>query len=348
MTAKIYSINFDQQKSILVDGVAVQFSNGSSTVTWLYGMTYRVGRTHPNSLEDLTKYSYTGTSKLFQEGEYAAINNGNGLYALVQIIDSSSMTNGDDFYGVKFSIEIVDKSPIYLITSNASAVNEGNIAYFNISSTNAPAGTNINYTITGVSSSDINGGSPYGTATIDLNGNASIAIPITADSITEGVETLTVTFEETTASIQINDTSILPIPILKNSSHKLSVIVDKGIFGPDPVILKDLTEYIEYNSGSLKIHTITYGSQTHDYNSIDKIIMTVTRDNKFTDEFKNEINNLIGSNSSIDYTTLTSLVGPMNIDNAIKYIAGADGNYVENNFAYITITGTPEAAHQLT
>ena len=46
-----------------------------------------------------------------------------------------------------------------------------------------------------------------GTATVDTNGLATISVPIAADFLTEGTETLTVTAQSKSASITVNDTS---------------------------------------------------------------------------------------------------------------------------------------------
>jgi len=53
-----------------------------------------------------------------------------------------------------------------------------------------------------------------GTATVGVDGTAVIAVPVAADSLTEGAETLTVTAGGQTASVTVNDTSTTPAPVV--------------------------------------------------------------------------------------------------------------------------------------
>ena len=88
-----------------------------------------------------------------------------------------------------------------------TSANEGSQADFSVTTTNVAAGTVLSYTISGVSAADVGTGSLNGTVTVGSNGVANIAIPIVADSLTEGAETLTVTLQGQSSSIIINDTS---------------------------------------------------------------------------------------------------------------------------------------------
>ena len=98
--------------------------------------------------------------------------------------------------------------PTYVLSASNGSVNEGSVATFILSTTNVAAGTSVSYSLSGVSTADINGGSINGTVTIGSNGQATISIPIAADNLTEGPETLTVTAQGKSASIVINDTSM--------------------------------------------------------------------------------------------------------------------------------------------
>jgi hypothetical protein len=95
----------------------------------------------------------------------------------------------------------------YSITASSASVNEGSTATFTLSSTNVAAGTQVAYTLSGVSAADVQSGALTGTATIGANGQAIITVALVADSLIEGVETLTVTAGGQAASIAINDTS---------------------------------------------------------------------------------------------------------------------------------------------
>jgi hypothetical protein len=78
-------------------------------------------------------------------------------------------------------------------------------------------------------------------------------------------------------------------PVTGTELHTLSVVVDKGVLGPDAVLLKGLSEKMTLTDGVVTGHTVTYGATTFDYAQIDALIMTVTRDGNFTDEFRQEI-----------------------------------------------------------
>jgi plastocyanin len=96
----------------------------------------------------------------------------------------------------------------YRVVSRAAEVNEGQTAVFDVSTVNVAAGTQLAYTITGVSASDITGGQLSGTVNVGSDGKATISIPIAADNLTEGRETLQVNLQGQSASVAINDTSV--------------------------------------------------------------------------------------------------------------------------------------------
>ena len=97
--------------------------------------------------------------------------------------------------------------PTYQINANSSSYNEGTIAQFTLITTNVSAGTVINYTISGVSISDLQSGVLTASVTVSASGQTIISVPLSADGITEGAETITLTTQGKSASIIINDTS---------------------------------------------------------------------------------------------------------------------------------------------
>ena len=115
---------------------------------------------------------------------------------------------------------------------------------------------------------------------------------------------------------------------VSNETHNLSVIVDKNVLGASATLLKDLTEYITYTNGAISKHTVEYAGLYFDYDQIDSLLTTVTRDGEFTSEFTKEINDYLGTELNIAYTTAVKLVGAASIDAVILTVAGADGNYV--------------------
>jgi hypothetical protein len=111
-------------------------------------------------------------------------------------------------------------------------------------------------------------------------------------------------------------------------SHSLSVIVDKGILGADAVLLKGLTESMTLTDGVITQHSVQYAGITFDYNQIDALLTTVTRDDEFTAEFTKEINDYLKTEANIAYKVAVGLVGVANIDAILMTVAGSDGNYV--------------------
>jgi hypothetical protein len=106
------------------------------------------------------------------------------------------------------------------------------------------------------------------------------------------------------------------------------VLVDKGILGANPLLLKDLIESETYSNGTIVKHTIQYAGINFDYDLIDSLFTTITRDGEFTSEFNREINDYVQSEANITYKVAVALVGALNIDNIIIMVAGSDGNFV--------------------
>jgi hypothetical protein len=128
--------------------------------------------------------------------------------------------------GQTASIIINDTSgpPTYALSAAQSAINEGGTAIFTLFTTNVAAGTLGAYTLsgTGITSSDITGGQLSGTVVINSSGTATISVPVAADLLKEGSETLIVSVLGQTAATVINDTS-LPLPTYLLSGNAPSV-----------------------------------------------------------------------------------------------------------------------------
>jgi hypothetical protein len=100
-------------------------------------------------------------------------------------------------------------------------------------------GTSVSYTISGVSTSDVTGGLS-GVATIDTNGLATISVPLAADFLTEGTETLTVTVQGKSASISVNDTSKITLV----ASYALSATTNSVSEGSNAVFTLTTTNVV--------------------------------------------------------------------------------------------------------
>ena len=85
---------------------------------------------------------------------------------------------------ISVQVEPEVQSPTYSLSTSQSTVDEGQSFTITLDTTNVANGTNVPYTITGVSSADIGGVSLTGVFTI-LNNSATITINVTADSLTD-------------------------------------------------------------------------------------------------------------------------------------------------------------------
>lgn len=102
------------------------------------------------------------------------------------------------------------------VVAAAPSVNEGSSIVFNVNTQNVANGTVYTFQITGVAPSDVVGGNLSGTVTIN-NGVGTITVPLAADNLTEGAESLTLTLIGTgqanapAATVTVNDTSLTPV-----------------------------------------------------------------------------------------------------------------------------------------
>lgn len=218
--------------------------------------------------------------------------------------------------------------PTYTLKTNATAIDEGQIASITLTAQYIDAGTVVPYSISGVSASDLTSGTLNGSFTVNESGQSTAYLAISNDALTEGVETLTLQAGGATINLTINDTSKTPTPIISEEAHTLCVIVDKGVINPNAIYLKNLVEKITYTNGAETGRTIEYSGVKFDYAQIDPLITVVLRDNEFTTEFTKEINEYVQSDLNIKYKVAVALIGSANIDGVIVSIAGADGNYV--------------------
>ena len=110
-----------------------------------------------------------------------------------------------------FIVEFGGVSPTIRITNSASTVNEGETITFIIDTVNIEWDSILNYSISGITQSDLSSGNLNGTLTVNQNnvdGRATLTIGIAADHLTEGTETLTISVSGVNSSVSINDTSI--------------------------------------------------------------------------------------------------------------------------------------------
>ena len=108
----------------------------------------------------------------------------------------------------------------------------------------------------------------------------------------------------------------------------IDIIVDKGILGDAPVMIKNLTKKTLKNGEILLNQAIEYQGEEFVYDNIASVITIVTNNGEFTDEFVFEIKESFPQYGSLSYREAVRLVGVANIDSALVSVAGADGMHV--------------------
>jgi len=138
-------------------------------------------------------------------------------------LTEDQLTEGTETFQISLSqnsevtatVAITDSStapnlPSYTLNRNASQVNEGGTITITLVTSNVTAGTTVPYTITGIASADIGGASLTGnfvTGSVD-----AVNYTVTADTTTEGTETMTFALDngEAQTTVAIADTSTTP------------------------------------------------------------------------------------------------------------------------------------------
>ena len=126
---------------------------------------------------------------------------------------------------------------------------------------------------------------------------------------------LTRVFGETTGS---NDEA--GTPALDNGAYSLTIIAE--LLG-QVFVLQGLTETVQGES-----HTIEFEGSIYQYDEVDPFILTVARDEEFTEEFSQEIAESFPSEAEISYGLAISLIGQTNWQATLLSVAGADGSYL--------------------
>jgi hypothetical protein len=182
-------------------------------------------------------------------------------------ITEGSETISANTTGASISTVVNDTSketPTYSLLANASVVDEGSVASFVLSTTGILAGTAVPYTIYGVSNADIADGKLLGSAIVDEKGQAQISIPIAADKLKEGSETLAIKVEKASAFVIIADTSALTDNYLPSASNVTSTatgsinyyytssVADLVVGTPSVDIVKEYSNYASNEVSKLK------------------------------------------------------------------------------------------------
>ena len=146
-----------------------------------------------------------------------ADNNAAGWTGVSYSVAADNLTEGTEYFRIGATVDSVtyysgnipindtSVTPSYSLTRSVASVNEG--GSFTITFATNQTGS-FGYTITGVTSADIDGASLTGTV---ANGNV-LTFSSTSDTTTEGVETFSIALDNGLASttVLINDTSLTP------------------------------------------------------------------------------------------------------------------------------------------
>ena len=253
--------------------------------------------------------------------------NGSVSVASGVFTDAAGNTNADGADANNTITLTVDTLlPTISVSSNKTNLQGGDAAALTF--TLSEASTNFvasDITIVGGTLSNFTGSGTSYTATFTLELNNAFNGTI---SVANGAFTDAAGNKNADGSDANNSVNFSRIPTLTNETHTLSVIVDKNVLGVEAILLKDLRESMTFTNGAMTKHVIEYSGLTFDYNQIDPLISTVTRDGEFTVEYTKEINDYLGTQLNITYSAAVKLVGAASIDAVILAVAGADGNFV--------------------
>lgn len=139
-----------------------------------------------------------------------------------------ALDNGED--SITVLINDTSRDPTYTLVAGSATVNEGTSFSVTLNTTDVADSTSVDYTITGVSSADINNASLTGSFVIQ-NNTASITIDVTADqSLAEGDETFTLALDngEDDVSVTITDSSVDTTPTYLNLTLQSASTINEG------------------------------------------------------------------------------------------------------------------------
>ena len=157
--------------------------------------------------QDLSSGSLTGNFTVNNNTATASITLAND--ALTEGSETMTVSLSSGVASDSVVVNDTSRAPTYAIGRSLSAVNEGSSVIFTLSTTNVANGTVVPYTISGISSTDVTSGTLSGSFTVS-NNLATATITLSADQLTEGAETATLTLNNSAASnfVVVNDTSV--------------------------------------------------------------------------------------------------------------------------------------------
>ena len=189
-----------------------------------------------------------------------------------------------------------ESAPTYTLTSNKSAVNEGEQVTFTLATTGLPAGALVDWAITGVQDADITPSALTGKFTLGSDGKATYTLTAVADQKTEGNETLkfALTYISNKAvSVLVVDTSKYPegLQTYYEGSHTIEV-------QPNQVITLDM-----YGAGAGGAGSVYSPSASPDGSDGGNIVLTYLANTLTVGGGKKGIGGVWGNGSSFSNGT---------------------------------------------
>jgi hypothetical protein len=118
--------------------------------------------------------------------------------------------------GISASETLIDLAPTppptYKLFSNYSVITEGATIQFTLSTTNVPTNTNVQYILSGIDKSDVEGGAQTGIVKVDANGQAILNFKTLVHPTNQGNKNLTLTIADSSSVVKLIDPSPNVIP----------------------------------------------------------------------------------------------------------------------------------------
>jgi hypothetical protein len=259
-------------------------------------------------------------------------------------------------------------TPTFSVVPRNSTVNEGGNITVDITTTNFPDG-NVYFTVSGVSASDIQGGSLPSGSTFVNSGVSAVSFTMANDLTTEGVETLSFQVRTgstsgpvvATCNVTINDTSLTPPPSIsivfsgpanETDANVLSFVVSSngayangvtlyytvngtGITLGDFVSEIDLSGTFTFVSGEWTKTLTLAADQTTE--GLEVVALTIWTEVGHTNNIGSCSVNITDTSLTPTYT-LTPAANNVNEGTSLTFTAG--GSNITNGTYYWTVTNS--------
>jgi len=295
---------------------------------------------------DLSSGSLTGSFTVFNDSASTSITLANDV--LTEGTETATLSTAVG--SVTVTVNDTSRAPTYSIGRSMSAVNEGSSVTFTLSTQNVPNGTEVPYTISGISLADITSGSLTGSFTVN-NNLATASFILAADALTEGTETLTLSTSVGSVAVDVNDTSKNPTYAISRSIYN----VNEGSSVTFTLSTTDVSNgtTIPYTISGISLSDLSSGSLSGNFtvsNNLATANVSLTADNltEGTEQITIALNNAQASSFALAIDTSLSLPMTLSGTNLVgwyDYTYGAYntvGNFVDDeNASTWTISMVP-------